>query len=97
MWNRTFYGYVLALSVTTDIARVRGVYGYQFPKWLTNIDLAGEFKYQMLILAAIDSLEAPPPAFVIHNATQSPKDDCWLLPGGESAGALPVITSYESL
>jgi hypothetical protein len=35
--NRTFYGYVLALPVNTEIARVRGVYGYDFPKWLANI------------------------------------------------------------
>jgi hypothetical protein len=39
VWNRTFYGYVLALPVDTEIARVRGVYGYQFPKWLANINL----------------------------------------------------------
>ncbi|RMZ88810.1 hypothetical protein DV736_g3958, partial [Chaetothyriales sp. CBS 134916] len=39
IWNRTFYGYVLALPVNTEIARVRGVYGYQFPKWLANINL----------------------------------------------------------
>lgn len=39
MWNRTFYGYVLALPVNTEIARVRGVYGYQLPKWLANINL----------------------------------------------------------
>ncbi|KAH7148433.1 hypothetical protein EDB81DRAFT_946626 [Dactylonectria macrodidyma] len=39
IWNRTFYGYVLALPVDTEIARVRGVYAYQFPKWLANINL----------------------------------------------------------
>ena len=39
MWNLTFYGYVLALPVDTEIVRVRGVYGYQFPKWLANINL----------------------------------------------------------
>ncbi|KAJ6438915.1 hypothetical protein O9K51_08317 [Purpureocillium lavendulum] len=39
IWNRTFYGYVLALPVNTEIARIRGVYGYQFPKWLANISL----------------------------------------------------------
>ncbi|OJJ84732.1 uncharacterized protein ASPGLDRAFT_25395 [Aspergillus glaucus CBS 516.65] len=39
IWNRTFYGYVLALPVDTEIARVRGAYGYQFPKWLANINL----------------------------------------------------------
>ncbi|GLA51234.1 hypothetical protein AnigIFM63604_007586 [Aspergillus niger] len=39
IWNRTFYGYVLALPVDTEIARVRGIYGYQLPKWLANINL----------------------------------------------------------
>lgn len=39
LWNQTFYGYVLALPVDTEIARVRGVYGYQLPKWLANISL----------------------------------------------------------
>nr|WP_174506197.1 acetoacetate decarboxylase family protein [Acinetobacter sp. Marseille-Q1620] len=34
-----YYGYVLALPVDTEIARVRGVYGYHLPKWLTAIDL----------------------------------------------------------
>ncbi|MDQ9748906.1 acetoacetate decarboxylase, partial [Acinetobacter baumannii] len=29
----------LALPVNTEIARVRGVYGYQLPKWLTPIDM----------------------------------------------------------
>lgn len=39
IWNRTFYAYVLALPVDTEIARVRGVYGYRLPKWLANINL----------------------------------------------------------
>ncbi|PWY68770.1 hypothetical protein BO83DRAFT_74538 [Aspergillus eucalypticola CBS 122712] len=39
IWNRTFYGYVLALPVDTEIARVRGIYGYQLPKWMANINL----------------------------------------------------------
>lgn len=30
---------MLALPVNTEIARVRGVYGYQLPKWLANINL----------------------------------------------------------
>lgn len=37
--RRDYYGYVLALPVDTEIARVRGVYGYSLPKWLTAIDL----------------------------------------------------------
>ena len=34
-----FYAHVLALPVTTEIARVRGVEGYQLPKWLAEIDI----------------------------------------------------------
>ncbi|NNP75650.1 acetoacetate decarboxylase [Acinetobacter sp. Ac_3412] len=39
MRKHQYYGYVLALPVNTEIARVRGVYGYQLPKWLTPIDM----------------------------------------------------------
>ncbi|WPP71509.1 acetoacetate decarboxylase [Acinetobacter pittii] len=39
MHQRHFYAHVLALPVDTEIARVRGVYGYQLPKWLTKIDV----------------------------------------------------------
>ena len=39
MRSHKYYGHVLALPVDTEIARVRGVYGYQLPKWLTPIDL----------------------------------------------------------
>ena len=38
--RRSVYAHVLALPVTTEIARVRGVYGYQLPKWLTKIDIS---------------------------------------------------------
>lgn len=40
MKRRSFFAHVLALPVDTDIARVRGVEGYQLPKWLTPIDVA---------------------------------------------------------
>lgn len=33
------HAYVLSLPVTTDIAQVRGQYGYGFPKWVTDIDI----------------------------------------------------------
>ncbi|MGC5698569.1 acetoacetate decarboxylase (ADC) [Pseudomonas sp. NFXW11] len=33
-----FWGYVLKLPVNTELARVRGVVGYNLPKWLTAID-----------------------------------------------------------
>lgn len=32
-----FWGYVLKLPVNTELARVRGVVGYNLPKWLTDI------------------------------------------------------------
>lgn len=34
-----FWGYVLKLPVNTELARVRGVVGYNLPKWLTGIHL----------------------------------------------------------
>lgn len=37
--RRSFYAHVLALPVTTEIARVRGVFGYQLPKWVTEISM----------------------------------------------------------
>lgn len=40
MRRQSFYAHVLALPVDTEIARVRGVYGYQLPKWLAEIQLA---------------------------------------------------------
>lgn len=40
MRRRSFHAYVLALPVTTEIARVRGVYGYQLPKWRTEIGVS---------------------------------------------------------
>lgn len=39
MSRQSFFAHVLALPVNTEIARVRGVYGYQLPKWRTDIDL----------------------------------------------------------
>lgn len=37
--SQDFWGYVLKLPVDTELARVRGVVGYNLPKWLTSIDL----------------------------------------------------------
>ncbi|MDF9616324.1 acetoacetate decarboxylase (ADC) [Pseudomonas entomophila] len=36
--SKDFWGYVLKLPVNTELARVRGVVGYNLPKWLTGID-----------------------------------------------------------
>lgn len=35
--SKDFWGYVLKLPVDTELARVRGVVGYNLPKWLTGI------------------------------------------------------------
>jgi hypothetical protein len=35
--SKDFWGYVLKLPVNTELARVRGVVGYNLPKWLTDI------------------------------------------------------------
>lgn len=35
--NKDFWGYVLKLPVNTELARVRGVVGYNLPKWTTDI------------------------------------------------------------
>jgi hypothetical protein len=40
MQRRSFFAHVLALPVTTDIARVRGLEGYQLPKWRADIELS---------------------------------------------------------
>ncbi|WP_230521590.1 acetoacetate decarboxylase (ADC) [Janthinobacterium sp. EB271-G4-7A] len=37
--SNDFWGYVLKLPVNTELARVRGVVGYNLPKWLTGIDI----------------------------------------------------------
>ncbi|CAI7642922.1 unnamed protein product [Penicillium pancosmium] len=67
MWSRTFYGYVLALPVDTEIARVRGVYGYQLPKWLANISLEMDDENIKASITGADgtadlTLEVPLPA-----------------------------------
>ena len=36
--SNDFWGYVLKLPVDTELARVRGVVGYNLPKWLTTIN-----------------------------------------------------------
>jgi hypothetical protein len=74
MRRRSFFAHVLALPVTTEIARVRGVHGYQLPKWRAAIDL----KLGAGVSARIDApdgtpdllLSAPLPA-MRHVASQS--------------------------
>ena len=63
--RRAYVAHVLALPVDTDIARARGVHGYQLPKWLADIELDIGSKVRARIRArdgAPDlSLEAPLP------------------------------------
>lgn len=40
--RRSFFAHVLALPVDTEVARVRGVHGYQLPKWIADIELEME-------------------------------------------------------
>jgi len=40
--SNEFWGYVLKLPVNTELARVRGVVGYNLPKWLTGISYRDE-------------------------------------------------------
>ena len=56
MRRRSFHAHVLALPVDTEIARVRGVHGYQLPKWLADIrvDIGGE------VTAGIAALDGAP-------------------------------------
>lgn len=65
--RRNFCAHVLALPVTTDIARVRGVQGYQLPKWLTPITVDIGAEVTASIAAADGSpdlvLRAPAPVF----------------------------------
>ena len=52
------------MPVDTEIARVRGVYGYQLPKWLTKIDVninQKKCKQIFLMLMAIGSLKTAVP------------------------------------
>ncbi|WP_371227931.1 acetoacetate decarboxylase (ADC) [Pseudomonas sp. QE6] len=37
--SKDYWGYVLKLPVNTELARVRGVVGYNLPKWLTDINV----------------------------------------------------------
>ncbi len=37
-FSKNLWGYVLKLPVNTELARVRGVVGYNLPKWLIRID-----------------------------------------------------------
>ncbi len=67
MRRQSFYAHVLALPVDTEIARVRGVYGYQLPKWLTDIRLDISSRGVTASIAATDgspdvTLTAPLPA-----------------------------------
>ncbi|MES1925562.1 acetoacetate decarboxylase family protein [Salinisphaera sp. T31B1] len=74
MRRRSFFAHVLALPVDTEIARVRGVHGYQLPKWRTTIDIATDDAVQAEIQTTNGSpdlsMSAPVPTFT-EAASQS--------------------------
>ncbi|MBB3140915.1 acetoacetate decarboxylase family protein [Halomonas organivorans] len=67
--RRSFFAHVLALPVDTEIAWVRGVQGYQLPKWRTAIDVSiGDEKEMRAGIQTTGGatdlvLSAPTPAF----------------------------------
>lgn len=67
MKQRRFHAHILALPVNTEIARVRGVMGYQLPKWTTPIDVRLDGQIRACISTKSGTpdliLSAPLPAF----------------------------------
>lgn len=67
MRRRSFFAHVLALPVDTEIARVRGVQGYQLPKWRTDIGVSIDDRVRANIKTTGGdpdlALSAPIPAF----------------------------------
>ncbi|WP_454806827.1 acetoacetate decarboxylase [Paraburkholderia fungorum] len=70
MRRRSFFAHVLALPVSTEIARVRGVYGYQLPKWLAaiTVDLGAGVKAGISSLDGRPDLMLSAPLPVLHSA-----------------------------
>lgn len=56
MRRQKFHAHVLALPVDTEIARLRGVHGYQLPKWLADIRLDIASSGVTASIAAIDGM-----------------------------------------
>lgn len=50
--SKDFWGYVLKLPVDTELARVRGIVGYNLPKWLTGIQYKN--KQDSLVFEVMD-------------------------------------------
>jgi len=84
--RRNFNAHVLALPVTTEIARVRGVNGYQLPKWRTDITLdigekieasiAGpDGKADLILKAPLPVLKNVPSQSRLSTATMSNRVD----------------------
>ncbi len=67
--RRNFFAHVLALPVTTEIARTRGVQGYQLPKWLTpiTVDIANEVTATIATTDGSPDLELRAPAPALKN------------------------------
>lgn len=80
MRRRSFVAHVLALPVSTEIARVRGVHGYQLPKWRTGIEVkigsevsasiqGPDGKADLVLQAPLPALEIATPQSRLGTAT----------------------------
>lgn len=89
MGQRHFHAHVLALPVTTEIARVRGVEAYQLPKWRADIDLeisdkasarilGPDGKVDLAVSAPLPRLSRVPSQSHMSQATMVHQvDGCW--------------------
>ncbi|MCW3478735.1 acetoacetate decarboxylase family protein [Neisseriaceae bacterium JH1-16] len=70
MRRRSFFAHVLALPVTTEIARVRGVHGYQLPKWLAeiNVNIGADVKATIAAPGGMPDLTLSAPLPALRNA-----------------------------
>ncbi len=68
--RRVNYAHVLALPVTTELARMRGLLGYQLPKWAARIDLdlSAEAQAQVANLKGEVDLRVSAPMPVLSTA-----------------------------
>jgi hypothetical protein len=66
--SKGYWGYVLKLPVNTELAKVRGVVGYNLPKWLTAINFRED---QKTVTVEIADAETGKPDIVLETAKLS--------------------------
>ncbi|BEM58775.1 acetoacetate decarboxylase [Serratia marcescens] len=76
--RRSFYAHVLALPVTTDIARVRGIYGYQLPKWIADIslDITADLRACVKDASGAPDLSVQAPTPPLHDVPSQSRMGC---------------------